>query len=185
MDTKRPAITHSQPSTKELSGSTFVLAVQKGQPTYIGMINPNNPSDRWIFNQLKRNHSLYQFKSRADYQKGMRIWKRFRSNTNRGTFDEWILGRYQGLIQPLGYDAKAPLSDAALETIQRDYRDGISAEKLAADWDKSVDAIKRIVGIRRHKLRCKPQKRAVIPTFSDPLSIVPSRVVPKGIGVTS
>ena len=77
------------------------------------------------------------------------------------------------------------LSDAALETIQRDYRDGISAEKLAADWDKSVDAVKRIVGIRRHELRCKPKKRAVIPTFSDPLSTVPSRGVPKGIEVIS
>ena len=185
MDIKRLAITHSQRSVKELSGSTFVLAVQKGQPTYIGLINPNNPSDRWIFNQLKRSHSLYQFKSRADYQKGMRIWKRFRSNTNRGVFDEWILSRYQGLIQPLGYDPKAPLSDEALETIRRDYRDGISAEKLAADWDKSVDAIKRIVGIRRHKLRCKPKKRAVIPTLSDPLSSVPSRVVPERIEVTS
>ena len=61
----------------------------------------------------------------------------------------------------------------------------IDVEKLASDWDKSVDAIKRIVGIRRHKLRCKPKKRAVIPTLSDPLSTVPSRGVPKGIGVTS
>ena len=73
----------------------------------------------------------------------------------RGKCDEWILSRYQRLIEPLGYNSDDPLTESALERIRRDYSDGISVEKLASDWDKSADAIKRIVGIRKDKPRCK------------------------------
>ena len=169
--------------TMTLTESKFVLAIKKGHPTYMGSINPKDSSDRWILNQLRRNHSLYQFKDRSAYQSSVRIWKRYRTNGRRGIQDEWILGRYQGLIEPFGYDAKAPLSNAALIDIRRCHADGLSVEKLASDWDKSVDAIKRIVGIRTDKPRCKPKKRAVNPTFSDPLSNRPCRVVPLSIEV--
>ena len=137
----------------ELHSSKFVLTVQEGHVTYMGFINPKDASDRWIFNQLKRNHDICQFKHRDAYNAGVRIWKRYKSNWRRGIRDELILSRYQGLIEPLGYNADDPLTELALETIRRDYGDGISVEKLASDWDKSVDAIKRIVGIRKDKPR--------------------------------
>ena len=167
----------------EPHSSKFVLAVQEGHPTYMGFINPKDASDRWIFNQLKRNHDIYQFKDREAYNAGVRIWKRCKSNLRRGKYDEWILSRYQGLIEPLGYNSVDPLTESAVERIRRDYGDGISVEKLASDWDKSVDAIKRIVGIRKDKPRCKGIKRSVNKPVLDPLSTPPCRVVPEPIEV--
>ena len=165
----------------EPHSSKFVLAVQEGHPTYMGFINPKDASDRWIFNQLKRNHDIYQFKNRDAYNAGVRIWKRYKSNWRRGIRDELILSRYQGLIEPLGYDADDPLSESAVERIRRDYGDGISVEKLASDWDKSVDAIKRIVGIRKDKPRCKPVSESIKQGVSNTLSTRPCRVVPEPI----
>ena len=43
----------------ELHSSKFVLAIQEGHPTYMGLINPKDASDRWILNQLKDTHDLY------------------------------------------------------------------------------------------------------------------------------
>ena len=167
----------------EPHSSKFVLAVQEGHPTYMGFINPKDASDRWIFNQLKRNHDLYQFKDRDAYNAGVRIWKRYKSNWRRGIRDELILSRYQGLIEPLGYDADDPLTESALQTIRRDYGDGISVEKLASDWDKSADAIKRIMGIRKEKPRCKPVSGPIKQGVSNTLSTRPGRVVPEPIEV--
>ena len=167
----------------ELHSSKFVLAVQDGYPTYMGFINPKDASDRWIFNQLKRNHDIYQFKHRDAYNAGVRIWKRYKSNLRRGKYDEWILNRYQGLVEPLGYNADDPLTESALETIRRDYSDGISVEKLASDWDKSVDAIKRIVGIRKDKPRCKQVTEPIKQGVSNTLSTRPCRVVPQSLEV--
>ena len=168
----------------ELHSSKFVLAVQEGHPTYMGFINPKDASDRWIFNQLKRNHDICQFKHRDAYNAGVRIWTRYKSNLVRGKYDEWILSRYQGLIEPLGYNSADPLTDASLQTIRRDYADGISVEKLASDWDKSVDAIKRVVGIRKDKPRCKPVSESIKQGVSNTLSTRPGRVVPERIEVT-
>ena len=94
-----------------------------------------------------------------------------------------ILSRYQGLIEPLGYDADDPLTESAVERIRRDYGDGISVEKLASDWDKSVDAIKRIVGIRKDKPRCKPVSEPIKQGVSNTLSTRPCRVVPQSLEV--
>ena len=167
----------------ELHSSKFVLAVEEGHPTYMGFINPKDASDRWIFNQLKRNHDIYQFKHRDAYNAGVRIWKRYKSNWRRGIRDELILSRYQGLIEPLGYNADDPLTELALETIRRDYGDGISVEKLASDWDKPVDAIKRIVGIRKDKPRCKQVTEPIKQGVSNTLPTRPCRVVPEPIEV--
>ena len=168
----------------EPHSSKFVLAVQEEHPTYMGFINPKDASDRWIFNQLKRNHDIYQFKNRDAYNAGVRIWKRYKSNLRRGKYDEWLLSRYQGLVEPLGYTAAAPLTELALETIRREYRDCMSVEKRASDWDKSVDAIKRIVGIRKDKPRCKPASESIKQGVSITLSTRPGRVVPERIEVT-
>jgi hypothetical protein len=167
----------------ELHSSKFVLAVQEGHPTYMGFINPKDASDRWIFSQLKDSHDIYQFKNRDAYNAGVRIWKRYKSNFRRGKCNEWILSRYQGLIEPLGYDADDPLSESAVERIRRDYGDGISVEKLASDWDKSVDAIKRIVGIRKDKPRCKQVTEPIKQGVSNTLSTRPCRVVPQSLEV--
>ena len=156
----------------EPHSSKFVLAVQEGHPTYMGWINPKDASDRWIWNHLKRNHDIYQLKNRDAYNAGVRIWKRYKSNWRRGIRDELILSRYQGLIEPLGYNADDPLTELALETIRRDYGDGISVEKLASDWDKSVDAIKRIVGIRKDKPRCKEVSESIKQGVSESLSLI-------------
>ena len=165
----------------ELHSSKFVLAIQEGHPTYMGFINPKDASDRWIFNQLKRNHDICQFKNRDAYNAGVRIWKRYKSNLRRGKYDESILSRYQGLVEPLGYNSADPLTESALKNIRRDYSDGMSVEKLASDWDKSVDAIKRIVGIRKDKPRCKGSKRPVNKPVLDTLPTRPCRVVPEPI----
>ena len=168
----------------EPHSSKFVLAVQEGHPTYMGFINPKDASDRWIFNQLKRNHDIYQFKHRDAYNVGVRIWKRYKSNLRRGKCNEWILSRYQGLVEPLGYNSADPLTESALETIRRDYSSGMSVEKLASDWDKSVDTIKRIVGIRKDKPRCKLVSDPIKQGVSNTLSTRPGRVVPERIEVT-
>ena len=168
----------------QLNRSRFVLAVQEGHPTYMGLFNPKDASDRWIFSQLKSSHDLYQFKDRDAYKAGVRIWKRYQSNLRRGKHGEWILTRYQGLIEPLGYNSADPLTESALQTIRRDYSDGISVEKLASDWDKSVDAIKRVVGIRKDKPRCKPVSDPIKQGVSNTLSTRPCRVVPERIEVT-
>ena len=167
----------------ELHSSKFVLAVQEGHPTYMGLINPKDASDQWILNQLKDTHDLYQFKDRNAYNAGVRIWKRYKSNLRRGKYDEWILSRYQGLVEPLGYNSADPLTESALQTIRRDYSDGMSVEKLASDWNKSVDAIKRIIGIRKEKPRCKPVSDSIKQGVSNTLSTRPGRVVPEPIEV--
>ena len=167
----------------EPHSSKFVLAVQEGHPTYMRFINPKDASDRWIFNQLKRNHDLYQFKNRDAYNAGVRIWKRYKSNLRRGKYDEWILSRYQGLVELLGYNSADPLTESALESIRRDYSGGMSVEKLASDWNKSVDAIKRIIGIRKEKPRCKPVSGPIKQGVSNTLSTRPCRVVPEPIEV--
>ena len=167
----------------ELHSSKFVLAIQEGHPTYMGLINPKDASDQWILNQLKDTHDLYQFKDRNAYNAGVRIWKRYKSNLRRGKYDEWILSRYQGLVEPLGYNADDPLTESAVERIRRDYGDGISVEKLASDWDKSVDAIKRIVGIRKDKPRCKQVTEPIKQGVSNTLSTRPCRVVPQSLEV--
>ena len=167
----------------EPHSSKFVLAVQEGHPIYMGFINPKDASDRWIFNQLKDSHDIYQFKHRDAYNAGVRIWKRYKSNWRRGIRDELILSRYQGLIEPLGYNSADPLTESALQTIRRDYSDGMSVEKLASDWNKSVDAIKRIMGIRKEKPRCKPVSGPIKQGVSNTLSTRPGRVVPEPIEV--
>ena len=167
----------------ELHSSKFVLAVQEGHPTYMGLINPKDASDRWILNQLKDTYDLYQFKDRDAYNAGVRIWKRYKSNLRRGKYDEWILSRYQGLVEPLGYNSADPLTESALQTIRRDYSDGMSVEKLASDWNKSVDAIKRIVGVRKDKLRCKQVTEPIKQGVSNTLSTLPCRVVPQSLEV--
>ncbi len=167
----------------ELHSSKFVLAVQEGHPTYMGFINPKDASDRWIWNHLKRNHDIYQLKNRDAYNAGVRIWKRYKSNLRRGKYDEWILSRYQGLVEPLGYNSADPLTESALETIRRDYSGGMPVEKLASDWNKSVDAIKRIMGIRKEKPRCKPVSGPIKQGVSNTLSTRPGRVVPEPIEV--
>ena len=167
----------------ELHSSKFVLAAQEGHPTYMGFINPKDASDRWIFNQLKDSHDIYQFKDREAYNAGVRIWKRYKSNWRRAIRDELILSRYQGLIEPLGYNADDPLTELALETIRRDYSGGMPVEKLASDWNKSVDAIKRIMGIRKEKPRCKPVSGPIKQGVSNTLSTRPGRVVPEPIEV--
>ena len=167
----------------ELHSSKFVLAVQEGHPTYMGLINPKDASDQWILNQLKDTYDLYQFKDRNAYNAGVRIWKRYKSNLRRGKYDEWILSRYQGLVAPLGYNSADPLTESALQTIRRDYSDGMSVEKLASDWNKSVDAIKRIIGIRKEKPRCKPVSGPIKQGVSNTLSTRPGRVVPEPIEV--
>ena len=165
----------------ELHSSKFVLAVQEGHPTYMGFINPKDASDRWIFNQLKDSHDIYQFKHRDAYNAGVRIWKRYKSNLRRGKYDEWILSRYQELVEPLGYNSADPLTESALETIRREYSGGMPVEKLASDWNKSVDAIKRIIGIRKEKPRCKPVSDSIKQGVSNTLSTRPGRVVPEPI----
>ena len=93
------------------------------------------------------------------------------------------MSRYQGLIEPLGYNSADPLTESALQTIRRDYSDGMSVEKLASDWDKSVDAIKRIVGIRKDKPRCKQVTESIKQGVSNTLSTRPCRVVPQSLEV--
>ena len=105
-------------------------------------------------------------------------WK---SNLRRGKYDEWILSRYQGLVELLGYNSADPLTESALESIRRDYSGGMSVEKLASDWNKSVDAIKRIIGIRKEKPRCKPVSDPIKQGVSNTLSTRPGRVVPQPI----
>ena len=167
----------------ELHSSKFVLAVQEGHPTYMGLINPKDASDQWILNQLKDTHDFYQFKNRDAYNAGVRIWKRYKSNLRRGKYDEWILSRYQGLVEPRGYNSADPLTESALRTICLDYSDGMSVEKLASDWNKSVDAIKRIIGIRKDKPRCKPVSGPIKQGVSNTLSTRPCRVVPQSLEV--
>lgn len=108
--------------------------------------------------------AICQFKNKKAYNKGRRmvgqhlkLW----SSGQRDGFGRRVgirSGKFQGLVEPLGY-RRLPLSDDAKVAILQDYRSEFSVTKIADDWDVSESYIRGV--IKKDKLPVSPLKKTI------------------------
>ena len=108
--------------------------------------------------------AICQFKNKKAYNKGRRMvgqhLKLWLSGQRDG-FGHRVgirSGKFQGLVEPLGY-RRLPLSDEAKVAILQDYRSGLSVTKIADDWDVSESYIRGV--IKKDKLPVSPLKKTI------------------------
>ena len=94
--------------------------------------------DRLILEYLWDRYSVCQFKNTTAYNKGRRLVGQHK----KGMAIQ--IGRFQGLVEPLGYQ-RLPLPASAYKRIRREQQNGYSVSELAEDWDVSESQIRRIL----------------------------------------
>lgn len=107
---------------------------------------------------------ICQFKNKEAYNRGRRLvgqhWQLFKSGEDDG-FGYHVgirIGKFQGLVEPLGY-RRLPLSEGAKESILQEHRSGHSVAKIADDWDVSESHIRAV--ITKHKPSVSPLKKPI------------------------
>jgi hypothetical protein len=134
--------------------------------------------DRLILEYLWDRYSVCQFKNTVAYNKGRRLvgqhnkGRRLVGQHNKGVVIR--IGRFQGLVEPLGYQP-LPLSESVKESIRTEYRiKNYSVSKLSDDWDVSVSHIREI--LKGDKPPVSPSADPVKQVFSEGEPPVPCRV---------
>ncbi len=106
--------------------------------------------DRMILKYLWDRYSVCQFKNTTAYNKGRRmvgLHKGLSKSRKRDTCGDQVgvrIGRFQGLVEPLGY-RKTPLSEVDQKRVRLEYQQGSSIKKLVDDWDVSETYIRGIL----------------------------------------
>ena len=111
-----------------------ILVIDGDIPLYAFEQDHSDPTQRAILRYLRTRYVVCQFKSESAYNKGRRL-----------TGQKVRIGKFQGLVEPLGYQP-LPLPESAKKAIRREYRDRhYSVAKLADDWDVSASHIRQIL----------------------------------------
>ena len=95
-------------------------------------------ADRMILEYLWDRYSLCQFKNSTAYNKGRRLVGQHKKGMTVQ------IGRFQGLVEPLGYQ-QLPLPASTHKRIRRERQNGHSVTALAENWDVSESHIRRIL----------------------------------------
>ena len=107
---------------------------------------------------------ICQFKNKEAYNRGRRLVGQHRQlfkskeDDGFGYHGGIRIGKFQGLVEPLGY-RRLPLSEGAKESIFQDHRSGHSVKKMADDWDVSESHIRAV--ITKHKPSVSPLKKPI------------------------
>ena len=123
--------------------------------------------------------AICQFKNRAAYNKGRRmvgLHRELRRSRRRDTYGDLIgvrIGRFQGLVEPLGY-RKTPLSEVDQKRVRLEYQQGSSIKKLVDDWDVSETYIRGI--LKKDKPPVSPLGKPINKGVLAPEPPNPSRV---------
>lgn len=135
--------------------------------------------DRMILKYLWDRYSVCQFKNRAAYNKGRRMvglhreLRRSRRKDTYGNLTGVRIGRFQGLVEPLGY-RKTPLSEVDQKRVRLEYQQGSSIKKLVDDWDVSETYIRGI--LKKDKPPVSPLGKPINKGVLGPQPPDPSRV---------
>ena len=122
---------------------------------------------------------ICQFKSRVAYNKGRRLvgqhrkLRRSRKRDAYGNLTGVRIGRFQGLVEPLGY-RKTPLSEVDQKRVRLEYQQGSSIKKLVDDWDVSETYIRGI--LKKDKPSVSPLGKPINKGVLGPQPHDPSRV---------
>ena len=120
--------------------------------------------DRMILKYLWDRYSVCQFKNTTAHNKGRRmvgLHKGLCKSRRRDTYGNLIgvrIGRFQGLVEPLGY-RKTPLSEVDQKRVRLEYQQGSSIKKLVDDWDVSETYIRGI--LKGDKPPVSPSKKTI------------------------
>jgi transposase-like protein len=91
------------------------------------------------------------------------------------------IGRFQGLVEPLGY-VRSRLSEESRKIIRLEYRRGASVAKLADEWDVSESLIRTI--LQGDKPPVSPLEKAINKGVSEPEPPLSGRVAKIKGGLT-
>ena len=141
--------------------------------------------DRMILKYLWDRYSVCQFKNTTAYNKGRRMvglhreLRRSRRKDAYGNLTGVRIGRFQGLVEPLGY-RKTPLSEVDQKRVRLEYQQGSSIKKLVDDWDVSETYIRGI--LKEDKPPVSPlgkpiNKGVLVPEPPDPSRVAKVRGV--------
>ena len=182
MKTKEPA----------LSGSKQLLLYFGDHPEKAFTLNLNKEVDQTYLRALidlvneETGWGLCEFKNQESYRKGKRLTGQHRQLRRSGKRDACgyrfgiQIGKFQGLVQPLGYK-NLPLSKGEEKTIREEYRyRDYSVAKLADDWDVSESHIRKV--LKGDKPPVCPSKDSTNKGIFEPKPPVPGRVVPESRG---
>ena len=122
----------------ELPRLVRILAFQGDHPVCAEQFDLAQIDDRLRLDHLCLRYTVCQFKDTTAYNKGRRLVGQHK----KGMAIQ--IGRFQGLVEPLGYQ-RLPLPASAYKRIRREQQNGYSVSELAEDWDVSESQIRRIL----------------------------------------
>jgi len=123
--------------------------------------------DRLILEYLWDRYSVCQFKNSTAYNKGRRLVGQHKKGMTVQ------IGRFQGLVEPLGYQ-QLPLPASTHKRIRHERQNGHSVTALAENWDVSESHIWKI--LKGDKPPVSPSAGPIKQAFSEGEPPVPSRV---------
>ena len=153
---------------RELPRLVRVLAFEGDHPVCAEQFDLERAIDRLRFGYLCHQYCVCQFKNDTAYNKGRRlVGQHHKGQPIR-------IGRFQGLVQPLGYQ-RLPLSKSVKESIRTEHRlENVSVSKLSDDWDVSESHIREI--LKGDKPPVSPSTDPIKQVFSEAEPPVPCRI---------
>ena len=153
---------------RELPRVLHILAFDGDYPREVLRLDLAYKVDRLILEYLRNRYSVCQFKDTTTYNKGRRLVGQHKSG------QRVRIGRFQGLVQPLGYQ-RLPLSKSVKESIRTEHRlENVSVSKLSDDWDVSESHIREI--LKGDKPPVSPSADPIKQVFYEGEPPVPCRV---------
>ena len=122
----------------ELPRLVRILAFQGDHPVCAEQFDLAQIDDRSRLDHLCLKYTVCQFKDATAYNKGRRLVGQHKKGMTIQ------IGRFQGLVEPLGYQ-RLPLPASTYKHIRRERQNGHSVTELAENWDVSESQIRRIL----------------------------------------
>ena len=138
-------------SKRPRRGLFWILTINGDYPESAMPLDLRYRWDNYVLKYLQERYTVCQFKNKTSYSKGRRLvglhkkYRRERTVDKNGEPVVVQIGKFQGLVEPLGYE-RLPLPEAAKKTIRWEHqRLNYSVQKLATDWDVSESHILKIL----------------------------------------
>ena len=152
----------------ELPRIVHILAFDGDYPRQALRLELAYRLDRLILEYLWDRYSVCQFKNTTAYNKGRRLVGQHKKGMTVQ------IGRFQGLVEPLGYQ-QLPLPASTHKRIRRErHMLGYSVAELAENWDVSESHIWKI--LKGDKPPVSPSADPIKQVFSEGEPPVPCRV---------
>jgi len=175
-------------------GPFWILIFRGDYPTRAVELNLNRESDRDYLEEfiefIKEDETgwgIAQFRDEDCYRKGRRLVGQSSQLIRSGCVDACgypkgiRIGRFQKLVQFLGYEA-LPLTEGQKKAIREERQFlGNSVPKLANDWDVSESHIRAV--LKEDKPPVSPSQKPINIGVSELKPPAPSRVVPQAQGL--